>query len=147
MGVFTKEVIDEFRVRFGEMTKKFEVEYGIKLSFAEGSDITFGEDQFAAMIVGTPSEIREEIHEEKKKEDVVGNHIYRLARAEGFTVDISEKGFVGTIYKIPGKRFPHTITGINDNCPKYKINCSVPSGTQYKCPVSMLKGATIVGHI
>ena len=144
--MFTKETIEQFRKDFNEFTELFQMKYNMKMSLGT---IRYDEKNFKASISAIS------VEEKVEKENLVPEPVFgvdafikRSAEKEGFEIEISPKGFVGSIYRWPSKRFPHTITGVKSGSGiKNVVQMTASSGTKYVAPVSFFRSAVLIGHI
>ena len=148
--MFDREKMEQFRKDFEEISEVLQKMYNMKLSLGA---IRFDSKNFKASISAIALEDAPE--SVKAEEQVVASpisgvdaYIAKKAEQAGFAIEISPKGFVGSIYRWPSKRFPHTITGVKvDDGRKNIIEMTASSGTKYIAPIDFFRSAVLVGHI
>lgn len=157
MAKLTKEKVKNFRSDFDSMSKLFEAKYGLRLALGT---IRFDETSLratltalaadpvgeAARSVNTEVAVIGDAAPRTPSTDSEGNWVLMNARAAGITLELSPKGFVGSTYRLPGKRYTYTVTGVNRRAPKYMVEVVTSSGTRYRMPVTALRAAVLVAH-
>ncbi len=155
MAKLTRETLKQFRHDFDVTAQLFENKYGIKLSLGA---IKFSDTEFHGKLSGIVADPFGEAARSVNTDVVVRDpstyntagpgdqYIDSMARAQGLSLEISPKGFVGSMYKLPGKRSAYTITGINPRAPKYCVEVITETGARYRMPLTALARAALVGH-
>jgi hypothetical protein len=144
--MFTKETLEQFRKDFNDFSELVQMKYNMKISLGA---IRYDAESFKSTVSAIS------VKDEVEKQEPVSQSLFgidafikRSAEKEGFTIDISPKGFVGSIYRWPSKKFPHTITGVKSGSGiKNVVQMTASSGTKYVAPVSFFRSAVLIGHI
>lgn len=155
MANLDKAKVSQFRSDFDTVAKLFETKYGLKLRLGTiRYDATSLRCTLSALVadpVGeaavnvTPS-VPAVVTGAPVKGDGFGDYVSTVARSGGYSIEISAKGFIGSKYKMPGKRVTYTVTGINPRAPKFCVEVKTESGARYRMPVAALRTAVLVGH-
>ncbi len=143
-----KNTVKQFRTDFESMAKLFEQKYNVKLNIGT---IRFDNTSFRCTLNALEKQtpiinVTPGVLAAANPKDNDSVFISMMAKTQNVALDLHEKGFVGSMYRLPGKRSAYTVTGVNRRAPKFCVEVKTDSGARYKMPITALNSAVLIGH-